>query len=73
LRQVDLCASLTGVVWEVRVREGEKVLPGDDLVILESMKMEIPHATDLAGTVAQVLVKKGDFVNEGQVLVVLQG
>ena len=47
---------------------GDNVTSGDDIVILESMKMEIPIAADADGRIAEVLVNEGDFVNEGDVL-----
>lgn len=68
---MKIAASMAGTVWKVLVRPGDQVAPGQDVVILESMKMEIPISAEAAGTVQQVHVKEGDFVNEAQVLVVL--
>jgi biotin carboxyl carrier protein len=53
------------------VAPGEAVAPGDTLLILESMKMEIPVLAETGGTVAEVKVTEGDVVQEGDVLVVL--
>jgi biotin carboxyl carrier protein len=58
-------------VWKVVVAPGQTVADGDTLVILESMKMEIPVLAETAGTVAEVSVGEGDVVQEGDVLVVL--
>jgi biotin carboxyl carrier protein len=58
-------------VWKVVVAPGQAVADGDTLVILESMKMEIPVLAETAGTVAEVSVGEGDVVQEGDVLVVL--
>jgi biotin carboxyl carrier protein len=58
-------------VWKVVVAAGDSVSDGDTLVILESMKMEIPVLAEQAGTVSEVAVAEGDVVQEGDVLVVL--
>ena len=56
-------ASMAGTVWKILVREGEEVAAGQDVVILESMKMEIPVAAEEAGTVKRVIAAEGDFIN----------
>ncbi|MCH9831591.1 MAG: biotin/lipoyl-binding protein, partial [Actinomycetia bacterium] len=48
------------------------VVPGDTLVVLESMKMEIPVLAEASGIVAEIVVSVGDVVNEGDILVILQ-
>lgn len=58
-------------VLRVLVAAGAPVAAGEAMVILESMKMEIPVLADAAGTVAEVCVAEGDVVHEGDVLVVL--
>lgn len=68
----ELKAMMAGSVWEVYVKVGDKVEEGQDVVILESMKMEIPIASEVSGTVKEVRVAKDDFVNEDDVLVVLE-
>ena len=62
-------AQIAGTVWKIEVSVGEEVEDGDDLIILESMKMEIPVECPVDGTVSKILVKEGDPVDEGQVLV----
>ncbi|MGG6447201.1 acetyl-CoA carboxylase biotin carboxyl carrier protein subunit [Pseudobacillus badius] len=62
-------ASMAGNVWKVLVTEGEEVKAGQDVVILESMKMEIPIAAEEDGTVQKIHVSEGDFVNEADRLV----
>ncbi len=57
-------ATMAGTVWKIVVSEGEKVDTGQDLVILESMKMEIPIAAEESGTVKKIFVQEGDFINE---------
>lgn len=68
---MQVAANMAGTVWKVLVKPGDAVSAGQDVVILESMKMEIPIAAEAAGTVQAVKVKEGDFVNEGDVLVEL--
>ena len=67
----DVAAHITGTVWKIEVKVGQTVAAGDVLVILESMKMEMPvEATD-PGTVKEIRCKEAQPVNEGDVLVVL--
>ena len=56
-------ASMAGTVWKILVAEGEQVEANQDVVILESMKMEIPIAAEEAGTVKRVIAEEGDFIN----------
>ncbi|MDF2681803.1 MAG: acetyl-CoA carboxylase biotin carboxyl carrier protein subunit [Brevibacillus sp.] len=64
-------ASMAGNVWKVLVKPGDIIVEGQDVVILESMKMEIPIAAEGNGTVKEVKVNEADFVNEGDVLIEL--
>jgi biotin carboxyl carrier protein len=64
---------ITGTVWKVQSSPGDKVESGDTLVVVESMKMEIPVITEDAGTVKEILVKEKDPVAEGQVVAILEG
>jgi biotin carboxyl carrier protein len=68
----EIKAELTGNVWKVKTEAGAQVAEEDELLVLESMKMEIPVTAPRAGTVTEVRVKEGEIVREGQVLVVLQ-
>lgn len=68
----DVRAEMAASVWKVNVAEGQAVNAGDELVILESMKMEIPVEAPAGGTVTSVLVKESDQVAEGDVLVTLE-
>jgi len=61
----DVTAELTGSVWKVLVAEGARVEADEEIMILESMKMEIPVVAPLAGTVAALLVAEGDPVDAG--------
>ena len=64
-------AHITGTVWKVEVEIGDSVSEGDTVVILESMKIEMPVEAEDDGTVKQILVEEGQAVNEGDSLVVL--
>jgi acetyl-CoA carboxylase biotin carboxyl carrier protein len=67
----EIEAHITGTVWKVEVAVGDTVEEGDTVVILESMKMEMPVEAEDEGTVKEVLCKEGQAVNEGDALVVL--
>ena len=64
-------AQIAGNVWKIETQVGAKVAEEDVLLILESMKMEIPVEAPCAGTVAELRVTEGDNIEEGAVLVVL--
>jgi acetyl-CoA carboxylase biotin carboxyl carrier protein len=65
-------AHITGTVWKIEVSPGDQVEEGDTVVIIESMKMEMPVEAEDAGTVKEVVCEEGQAVNEGDVLVVLE-
>ena len=65
---MQLLASMAGNVFKVLVKAGDSVSEGEDVVILESMKMEIPISADSELSVLEVKVQEGDFVNEGDVV-----
>lgn len=67
----EVKAQMAGTVFEVSVKEGDRVTKGQTLIILESMKMEIAHDAEGDATVAKVRVTEGDFVEENDVLVEL--
>jgi acetyl-CoA carboxylase biotin carboxyl carrier protein len=67
----EVRAEIAANVWQVLVQAGAAVSEGDELVILESMKMEIPVTAPAAGTVSEVKVKPEDQVQEGDVLTVI--
>ena len=67
----EIRAEMVANVWKVLVTQGDTVADGDTLVILESMKMEIPVLAESDGTVNAVHVAEGDVVQEGDVLAVI--
>jgi acetyl-CoA carboxylase biotin carboxyl carrier protein len=69
---MDVPAHITGTVWKIEVAGGDVVSDGDSLVILESMKMEMPVETEDDGVVKEIRCEEGQSVQEGDVLVVLE-
>ena len=65
-------AHITGTVWKIEVGVGDTVEEGDTVVILESMKMEMPVEAEDEGKVAEIRCEEGQSVSEGDVLVVLE-
>jgi acetyl-CoA carboxylase biotin carboxyl carrier protein len=65
-------STMAGTVLNILVAEGDEVKAGDQVAMLESMKMEIPIEATEAGVVAEVKSDIGDFINEGDVLIVLK-
>ena len=63
---------IQAVIWKINVEVGQKVDIGDTVVILESMKMEIPIESELSGIVKEILINEGDHVNEDQELITLE-
>lgn len=68
----SVIADVSGTVWKILVAAGDRVEAEQELMILESMKMEIPALAPCAGVVQSLSVAEGEAVNEGQVLAVLQ-
>jgi len=68
----EVRSEMVANVWRVVVRPGDAVVAGDALMILESMKMEIPVAAPVEGTVTEVRVQEGAVVQEGDVVAVIQ-
>ena len=67
----SVLAHITGTVWKIEVKAGDAVEEGQPLVIIESMKMEMPVESPAAGTVESVTVTEGQPVEEGAVLLTL--
>lgn len=68
----EIQATMAGTVWKIEVGTGEEVASGQTVLILESMKMEIPIESPEAGKITKVNVSSGDFVNEGDILFILE-
>jgi acetyl-CoA carboxylase biotin carboxyl carrier protein len=65
-------AHITGTVWKIECQIGQQVQEGDTLLILESMKMEMPLEAEDGGTVKEITCEEGQSVSEGDTLVVLE-
>ena len=68
----DIEAHITGTVWKIECEIGDEVQAGDTVVILESMKMEMPVEAEDEGTVKEIVVSEGQAVSEGDTLIVLE-
>lgn len=68
---ISVQAEVTGTVWKIVVPVGTAVEEGQELMILESMKMEIPATAPESGVVSRILVEEGEGVKEGQDLVII--
>ena len=69
---MELETPVTGVVWKVMAGPGAKVVTGDPVVIMESMKMEIPVEAPAGGTITEVLVAEGDPARQDDPVAVLE-
>jgi acetyl-CoA carboxylase biotin carboxyl carrier protein len=67
----EIRAEMVANVWKVVVSSGDTVSDGDTLVILESMKMEIPVVAESSGTITELAVSEGDVVQEGDLIAVI--
>jgi acetyl-CoA carboxylase biotin carboxyl carrier protein len=67
----EVLSEMVANVWRVLVSEGDQVSNGDTLVILESMKMEIPVESPQSGTVKEIRVTEGGVVQEGDVIAII--
>jgi acetyl-CoA carboxylase biotin carboxyl carrier protein len=65
-------ANMAGTVIHVLVQVGDQVSAGQDVIVLESMKMEVPVQTETDGKVVEIKANVGDFVNDGDVILVLE-
>jgi biotin carboxyl carrier protein len=68
----EIRAEMVANVWKVVKSAGDEVAEGDTLLILESMKMEIPVVAETRGVVSRIAVKEGDVVQEGDLLAVVE-
>lgn len=68
----EIKAHITGVVFQVTAKRGDRVAAGDAVIVLESMKMEIPVEAPRAGTVQEIKVREGQTVQEGDTVALLE-
>ena len=68
----EVKSPIVGTVWKIEVAMGDTVNAGDDIIILESMKMEIPVEVEASGTITSIAVEEGDKVGEGDLLATIE-
>jgi len=68
-----ITSEVAGMVWKIEARAGQSVAAADTIMILESMKMEVPVPAPAAGTLRELLVEEGETIGEGQRLAVIEG
>ena len=73
MAEVRVKSEITGKVWMIEAKAGDQVAEDDPIVVLESMKMEIPVGAPVDGTVKEILVAEGDTVQEGDDVAVMDG
>jgi len=72
MKSITVRAEVAGSVWKIAVAVGDTIAAEQDLMILESMKMEIPASAPLGGVVRKILVEQGDAIAEGQDLLIIE-
>ena len=72
MARIEVKSEVTGTVWKIEKAVGDKVAEYDDIMILESMKMEIPAPAPADGKVVEITVAEGVAVEEGQVLAIVE-
>ena len=69
---IEIISEVTGTVWKVQAHKGQRLAPDDEVLLIESMKMEIPVCTTEGGTLLEILVAETEMVQEGAVVARLQ-
>lgn len=69
---IEVKSVVTGSVWKIEAKVGQRLEPGDTIMILESMKMEIPVIAEDGGTLKEILVQEGVPVAEDQVVAIME-
>jgi acetyl-CoA carboxylase biotin carboxyl carrier protein len=72
MARIKVLSEITGTVWKVVVKAGDAVAEDDVLIILESMKMEIPITAPETAVVAEIRVAEGDMIKEGDIALMLE-
>lgn len=72
MARIEVKAEVTGKVWKILVPEGSRVNADEPVMVVESMKMEIPVTSDAEGTVVELRVREGDAVEDGQLVAVVE-
>ena len=72
MSRIEVASEVTGNVWKIESRVGDQVGAGHVLMIIESMKMEIPIEAECGGTISEILVREEDAVVEDQVVAIIE-
>lgn len=72
MKRIEVKAEVTGKVWKILVPVGQPVEADDSVMVVESMKMEIPVVSEEGGTVVELRVAEGDAVEDGQVVAIVE-
>ena len=72
MARIEVVSEVTGKVWKIQIPLGNSVVEEDIIMIIESMKMEIPVFSTHTGNVAEILVQEGDPVEEGQIVAIVE-
>lgn len=72
MARIEVRSEVTGKVWKIEIPVGSMAQADEPVMIIESMKMEIPVTSEQGGTVAEILVAEGDAVEDGQVVAILE-
>ena len=71
MARIEVKSEITGTVWQVKAKPGDTLESGDTLVVIESMKMEIPVITEVPGVVREIHVEPEDAVQEGDLIALI--
>ena len=72
MARIEIKSEITGTVWKLQARPGDTIAAGDTLIVIESMKMEIPVIAEDGGILGELLVREHDPVIEGQTVAILE-
>ena len=73
MADIKVQSEITGKVWAIEAKVGDQLGEEDTIIVLESMKMEIPVVAPMGGTLKEILVAEGDAVAEGQDVAIMEG
>ncbi len=72
MAEIKILSEVTGTAWKILVENGQQVNEGDELMIAEAMKMEIPHVAPETGIIKQICVEEGNLISEDDLIFVLE-
>ena len=72
MSEIKVHSDVTGTAWKIVVTEGQAVAKGDELMIAEAMKMEIPHFSPESGVVKKICVEEGAAISEDELLFIIE-